>query len=118
MREVLAAFNVDRQERGLFPVNNGIGINTGEVISGHVGSRHGRLDHTVIGDTVNLAARLESESKRGRTTNIIISISTREVLGDVGIVVSLDRVPVKGKDQPVEIFELLAMTAPPPKETA
>ena len=108
MREVLTAFNADRRARGLFAVDNGIGINTGEVISGHVGSRHGRLDHTVIGDTVNLAARLESESKRGTATHIIISASTREVLGPLGTVAGLDRVTVKGKDRPVEIFELLA----------
>ncbi|MFZ2959545.1 MAG: adenylate/guanylate cyclase domain-containing protein [Candidatus Ozemobacteraceae bacterium] len=109
MRQTLSAFNLRRKEEGLFPLENGIGLNSGEVISGQVGSRNGRLDHTVIGDTVNLAARLESESKRGTTTHIIISRSTFEAVEAQGEACLIDRVLVKGKDEPVEIFELLNM---------
>lgn len=111
MREALLAFNRDRQERGLFPIHNGIGINTGEVVAGRVGSRTGRLDYTVIGDTVNIAARLEKESVRAGS-RIVISAATLVALGGRGRVRFLDRVLLKGKDQPFPLYELTRLAEP------
>ncbi len=113
MRAALEEFNRDRERKGLFPIRNGIGINSGECISGHVGSRHGRLDNTVIGDVVNLASRLESESKRGRYSNVMVSESTRDFLGGVATVEFLDKVPIKGKSAPVALYELVSMEPEP-----
>ncbi len=117
MREALFRFNHDRQMQGLFTVANGIGINTGEVISGRVGSRIGRLDFTVIGDAVNLAARLESESKRAMRSHILISPATRDRLGAHAGTAFLDEVTVKGKEKPVALYELLNLQAFTEKRT-
>jgi class 3 adenylate cyclase len=73
MRRRLAAFNADRLSRGEFPVENGVGIAVGHVIAGKVGSLTGRLDLTVIGDTVQFAAHLEAESKNGRQSMVVAS---------------------------------------------
>jgi class 3 adenylate cyclase len=79
MREALGKFNVCRESEGAFPINTGIGICSGLVIEGNVGSRAGRLDRTVIGKPVELAAGLESLSKYGVVSRIIIDNSMTEI---------------------------------------
>lgn len=87
--------------------NIGIGINSGKVISGNLGaSQH--FDYTVIGDEVNLGARLEGANKQYGTA-IIISESTYKLVKKKAKVRELDLVRVKGKKKPVRIFELRAM---------
>jgi adenylate cyclase len=83
-----------------------IGINTGEVIVGNVGSEK-RFDYTIIGDQVNLGSRLEGANKKYET-HIMISEMTRAKLEDGFITRELDLIKVKGKDKPVRIYELLA----------
>src|SRR5260370_6876985 len=94
---------------GLPPLDIGIGLNTGEVIFGNVGTGK-KLDFTAIGDGVNLAARLESENKVYKP-HIIISEATLHELGDAAQVNPLGEVVVKGKTVGVQIFELKGLAA-------
>jgi adenylate cyclase len=88
-------------------VNHGIGINTGIMSVGNMGSRI-KFDYTAIGDNVNLGARLEGTNKE-YGTNIIISESTYEQTKGKIAVRELDLVAVKGRAKPVAIYELLGM---------
>ena len=108
MGEELRRFNQEREEKGLPPIRIGIGINTGEVISGAIGSSR-RIDYTSIGDTVNLGARLEGVNKVYGTLCILSEFTYQYVREDV-IVRELDLIRVKGKEKPVCIYELLALT--------
>ena len=83
----------------------GVGVNTGPMSVGNMGSPQ-RLAWTVMGDNVNLASRLEGINKQYQT-GIVISQSTREQAGDGFVGRELDRIRVKGKLQPVKIYELL-----------
>jgi adenylate cyclase len=91
------------EERPEWNIAIGIGINTGDVVMGAMGSED-RMDYTILGDTVNLGARLCSAADRGRT---IMSESTYEAvrhLDDLEIV-ALDPIQVKGKTAPIQIYE-------------
>jgi adenylate cyclase len=90
---------------GLPPVQARIGINTGEMIIGNLGSSQ-RFDFTVIGDSVNLASRLEGAGKEYRTSIIISEETYRQAQNRVEVR-ELDLLQVKGKDQPIRIYELL-----------
>jgi adenylate cyclase len=101
----LARFNQRRLERGLEAIEIGIGIATGEVLAGSLGSRR-RLEYTVIGDNVNLAARLEGANKHFGTT-VLLAASTVEALKSRPILRRLDRIQVKGKSRPTLAYESL-----------
>jgi adenylate cyclase len=83
-----------------------IGINTGEVIVGNMGSRD-VFDYTVMGDHVNLGARLEGANKF-YGTNIMISEFTQKIVKDQFYTRPLDLIKVKGKDKPIKVYELIA----------
>ncbi len=83
----------------------GMGINTGELVMGNLGSSS-RMNYTVIGDTVNTAARLYNVAKGGQ---IIISQSTYDEVKDFVEVEELEPVSVKGKVEPIRIYQVLAM---------
>jgi adenylate cyclase len=99
------AWNKDRESRGLAPVDMGIGLNTDSVVSGNIGSPK-RMDYTLIGDGVNLAARLESACK-AYSARILISEHTYKLLRGTYRIRDVDMVVVKGKTQPVGIYEVL-----------
>lgn len=107
MMASLKRFNLDRESRGLFPIMIGVGINSGEVITGNIGSP-GRMDHTVIGDVVNVASRLEGMSKNGKFTHVIISRATLEMIEDHVQYSQLEETAVKGKTSAVEMFEVIS----------
>jgi len=90
--------------RGLPQLDIGIGINSGEMIAGNIGSA-AIMSYTVIGDNVNLGSRLESLNKEYKT-RIIVSDATRSRLANVYELRPLGNVTVKGKTQPVAIYEV------------
>jgi len=105
MLNALKKFNQQRKKVSLETINIGIGINSNEILSGNIGSIK-RMDYTVIGDGVNLAARLESVNKI-YGTNIIISESTRKGLNGNYTLREIDLIRVKGKTEPVAIYQIL-----------
>lgn len=105
MRSNLAEFNASRLALQKQPISIGIGIHSGEAIGGNIGHQR-RMEFTVIGDDVNLGSRLEGTSKM-YGCDIVISGNTYEPCADRIWVRELDIVRVKGKIQPVTIYELL-----------
>ena len=101
----LEAWNVTRVNEGKKPVNIGIGLNSDVVVTGNIGSRK-RMDYTIIGDGVNLAARLESACKQ-YAARILISEFTQKKLRGTYRMREVDLVVVKGKTKPVSVFEIL-----------
>ena len=120
MRLRLCEFNIKRIEK-LKPQNQkeldmatiriGIGINSDTVISGNIGSTR-RMEFTAIGDGVNLGSRLEGASKQ-YGIDAVISESTYKLCGDRVRVRELDRIQVKGKNQPVSVYELVGLKSDP-----
>jgi len=106
----LNAWNVVREAEGKLPVHIGIGLNTDIVVSGNIGSKK-RMDYTVIGDGVNLAARLESACKQ-YSAKILISEFTQAKLRGIYRMREVDLVVVKGKTQPVSVYEVLDYHTP------
>jgi adenylate cyclase len=105
MRQRLEEFNQRRIFQAQPQIHIGIGISSGEVVSGNIGSRK-RMDYTVIGDGVNLSSRLEAVTKE-YGCDIILSEFTYQLCSDRIWVRQLDKIRVKGKHQAVNIYQLI-----------
>ena len=101
----LNVFNDKRASEGKMPIDHGMGINTDSIVSGNIGSPK-RMDYTVIGDGVNLAARIESACKQ-YGAHILISEFTHRAVKATYRTRQVDYVIVKGKTEPVGIHEVL-----------
>jgi adenylate cyclase len=101
----LGKLNRARQKQGKIPIRIGVGISTGEVVTGNIGSPK-RMDYTVIGDSVNIASRLEGANKF-YGTQVLLSEFTASRLRQPGRLREIDLIRVKGKNKPVAIYESL-----------
>jgi adenylate cyclase len=111
MMKALDVFNNKLKQNQRPPIAIGIGINSGEVITGNIGSEK-RLEYTCIGDAVNLASRLEGACKT-YGVSIILQETTQQVIGQEFLVRELDLIRVKGKKHPSRIYELLGSKSHP-----
>jgi adenylate cyclase len=100
----LPDFNGWLKEEGIQPFRMGIGLNSGPVMAGNVGSEK-RLEYTAIGDTVNTAARLEGMTK-DTPYDLFVADSTRERLADSDSLVYVDDLPIRGRQATVKIWSL------------
>jgi len=107
MQESLKGFRQIWQNEGKPPLYTRIGINTGEVIVGNMGGAT-RFDYTIIGDSVNLGARLEGANKQYKT-NIMISENTFTAVQSKVYARELDLLVVAGKTEPIRVYELIGM---------
>jgi len=105
MSEALGRLNARWTASGRTPLDIGIGINSGEMIAGNIGSES-IMSYTVIGDAVNLGARIESLNK-DYGTRILISQATKDRLTRPVVTRRVDEVHVKGRREPVVVYEVI-----------
>lgn len=103
MNRALAEFNAEQVARGLPPINIGVGISSGEMVAGNVGAAE-RMEYTVIGDPVNLAARLESLTKEMKRPILVSEHTQRLLEQDDAELEPCDSVTVKGKTTPTMVY--------------
>ena len=106
MRDRLIELNADWERRGMRPIAIGLGINSGPVNVGNIGSDK-RLSWTVMGDNVNLASRLEGMTKQYHV-GVLVNETTHAATNGQFVAREVDKIRVKGKHHPVTIYELLA----------
>ncbi len=115
LRECIARLNVERLQRKMAALKLGVAINTGAVVTGTVGAK-ARMDYTVIGDTVNVASRLEGLNAR-LGTDLLVTQSTYERTRDSFAHEALGEVTVRGHEAPVAAFRLLGRPRRSPAAT-
>jgi adenylate cyclase len=109
MLDELAALNEARAARGAAPLRIGIGLHTGVAVVGDIGAPAHRLEYTAIGDTVNVASRIEGLTKAAGTP-VLVSAATRERVGARYAFRAYDPMPVKGKSEPLVIYAPVGRT--------
>jgi adenylate cyclase len=107
MQQALARLNQEWDTRGLPTLRMGVAVHTGEVFAGNVGGAD-RVKYTVIGDTVNATARLEGLNKDLGTT-MLITEETRLAVGDLVETRARGEIPVKGREEPLRVHELVRL---------
>ncbi|MBW2037214.1 MAG: adenylate/guanylate cyclase domain-containing protein [Deltaproteobacteria bacterium] len=103
MQSALVEFNKRRTASGKSEIQIGIGINTGNVVAGYIGSTR-TMSYSVIGDAVNTASRLCSTAK---AKQILISEDTRKFIGDLFELVELEPIHARGKFKPIRVFNVI-----------
>ena len=106
IREELDKLNENNPVLKKDPIRIRMGLNTGKVILCDIGAAEARIDLTMIGDTVNLAARLESAAKQYGLDNLVSEYTIKAHKSQFAVR-SIDQIKVKGKDKPVEVFEFI-----------
>jgi adenylate cyclase len=101
--EVLGVFNRDRIAKDKPPLGVGVGIHTGEVVAGYIGSSKA-LSYTVIGDVANVSARICARALAGQ---IVITGGTADMLGPRFEVEELARMRIRGKDKPIRVYNVV-----------
>ena len=104
MIEMIELFNVEQSAAGKPAIRIGIGIATGDMVAGYTGTRE-RATYTCIGDTVNLAARLEALTKEAKRAILIDGATHAALRGDLAAD-ALGAVPIRGKAQPVDVYAI------------
>jgi adenylate cyclase len=102
MRTAVAELGRRRRALGEDPFEVGIGVSLGEVVAGSVGTEE-RMEYTVIGDSVNVAARLQDRAKPG---SILLTRRTYDAVRDLVDAKSLGLMKVKGKEDEIEVYEV------------
>jgi adenylate cyclase len=120
MSDRLEELQAKWRAEGKYPLDNGIGINTGDVLVGNIGSADKKMDYTIIGDHVNLGARVETLTRKYDSRVLITEFTMEKIrnLIDEGKLYrvdmkEMDTVKVKGKDIPVRIFGIHSTHAAP-----
>ena len=110
MKAAEAELNITIAEEKMSPIPlfTRIGINTGDMVVGNMGAEN-KMDYTIMGNAVNLAARLEGVNKQYHTGGILISEYTKDRIGDEFLLRPLDRVRVVGIHTPLRLYELLTL---------
>jgi adenylate cyclase len=106
--EMLKKVNYLREkwlEQGRPRFEIGVGINTGEVFIGNIGTEN-RMEYTAIGDSVNLASRIEGYNKVYKT-NLLVSSTTYNYIADCADVIKIKEVQIRGKSKKMDIYEVL-----------
>jgi adenylate cyclase len=115
MQARMVELNQIWSSQGLPHLHMRVGINTGTVVAGNMGTES-IFNYTIIGDSVNLASRLEGVNKEYGTSTIVSEDTFHDVQGSV-VARELDRIRVKGKTQPIAIYELAALPGVLPGES-
>jgi adenylate cyclase len=105
MRRRLDSVNDELKKQGHAPLHHGIGIHTGRVVAANIGSPD-RLSYALVGDTVNLASRIQGLNRQ-LGTDILVSETTQAGLGKEVTLKKLPEILVKGKSEPVEIYKVI-----------
>lgn len=116
MKQRLGELKESWIKQGRIPLEAGFGLNTGEVLVGNIGAEGKKMDYTVIGDNVNLGSRVEGLTRKYGTEIIVTEATLDKVRnliteGRFGhlLVRGLDIVAVKGKSEPVRIYEVASL---------